>query len=305
MGSRPVTELPQGDEWCYEIKWDGYRAQAIKDERGIRLLSRRGNSFNANYPELIKALEPMSDNTVRGEVVAFDSTGHTSFSLLQNYKRAGVRLAFIAFDILIYKGEDLRKTPLKVRREYLTRSISNSDAVQLSECFHGNVEPLLKFAEEHGVEGLVAKKLSSIYESDRSTGAWSKYRINQGQEFVIGGFTPGSHGLDAILIGFYRDSQLIFCASVRAGFVPSSRRKLFDRLKPLINSRCPFSNLPERKVGRWGQGITAEKMKTCVWVRPQIVVQLDFLEWTDLDHLRGATFVAIREDKIPAEVVKE
>lgn len=116
----------------------------------------------------------------------------------------------------------------------------SSDVVHLSECFQGNTDKLLKFAEEQDLEGLVAKHLKSIYESDRATGAWSKYRINQGQEFVIGGFTPGSLGFDAILVGFYRDSHLIFCASVRGGFVPSARRKLFARLNLFSLSSAHF-----------------------------------------------------------------
>jgi ATP-dependent DNA ligase len=120
-----------------------------------------------------------SDTMLDGELVAFDYTGHTSFSLLQNYKRAKAQLAFMAFDILMYKGRDLRKTPLKVRREYLKKAMPSSDTVHLSECFQGNAKRLLKLAEEHSLEGVVAKRLNSIYESDRTSGAWSKYRISQ------------------------------------------------------------------------------------------------------------------------------
>jgi ATP-dependent DNA ligase len=118
-----------------------------------------------------------------------------------------------------------------------------------------------------------------------------------GISLVIGGHTPGTHGFDAVLVGFYRNDELHFCASVRAGFVPASRRSLHAALKPLETAACPFVNLPEASAGRWGQGLTAAKMKNCVWLRPEAVAQFGILEWTPSDHLRHASFFAIREDK--------
>ena len=132
-----------------------------------------------------------------------------------------------------------------------------------------------------------------------------KMRVELSQELVIGGYTPGTHGFDAILVGFYRGEQLHFCASVRAGFVPASRRALYERLSPFETGACPFVNLPEASAGRWGQGLTAAKMKNCIWLRPQIIAQFRFLEWTPGDHLRHASFVGIREDKEPHAVMRE
>jgi ATP-dependent DNA ligase len=132
-----------------------------------------------------------------------------------------------------------------------------------------------------------------------------KIRLNLGQEFVIGGFTPGTIGFDSLVVGFYEGKKLLYVARVRAGFVPATRRQIFAKLEPLITSVCPFANLPEANSGRWGQGLTAEKMRNCIWVRPELVARFDFLEWTDSNHVRHIKFMAIRDDKDPRKVVKE
>jgi ATP-dependent DNA ligase len=122
---------------------------------------------------------------------------------------------------------------------------------------------------------------------------------------VIGGYTPGPHGLDAIIVGYYRGDDLIYVARTRNGFVPASRRSVFEKLRPLITPECPFVNLPETHKARWGEALSAEKMKKCVWVRPELVAQIEFLEWTESDHLRHSRFVGLRDDKDPRSVVKE
>ena len=122
---------------------------------------------------------------------------------------------------------------------------------------------------------------------------------------MIGGYTPGPHGLDAIIVGYYRDHELIYVARTRNGFVPASRRTVFEKPKPLVIADCPFVNLPETRKPRWGDALDAEKMKNCVWVRPELVAQIEFLEWTDADRLRHSKFVGLREDKDPRSVVKE
>ena len=151
----------------------------------------------------------------------------------------------------------------------------------------------------------MAKRLSSTYEQGRRTGAWVKMRVELAQELVIGGYTPGTHGFDAVLVGFYKEDHLYFCASVRAGFVPATRRHVHAEFEPLESEKCPFVNLPESSAGRWGQGLTAAKMKNCIWLRPEVVAQFRFLEWTPNDHLRHASFVGLREDKAAHDVVKD
>ena len=116
---------------------------------------------------------------------------------------------------------------------------------------------------------------------------------------------PSHLGLDSIVIGLYREKELHYAARVRAGFVPLTRRQAFEQIKPLVTTKCPFVNLPEKDAGRWGQGLTAEKMKECVWVKPRAVAEIEFLEWTGGDHLRHTKFVGLRDDKDPRSVVRE
>jgi ATP-dependent DNA ligase len=164
---------------------------------------------------------------------------------------------------------------------------------------------MLQFAKSHGLEGVIAKRSDSVYQPGQRTGLWSKYRINFGQEFVVGGYVPSHLGVDALVVGFYLGKDLIYAARVRAGLVPATRREVFDKIKHLKTAKCPFANLPELAAGRWGQGLTVEKMKECVWLRPEAVAQIQFLEWTGADHLRHTKFVALRDDKDPSRVVRE
>lgn len=122
---------------------------------------------------------------------------------------------------------------------------------------------------------------------------------------MIGGFIPGSHGVESLIVGYYRGNDLVYVARVRAGFVPASRRTVYHRLRGLVSSKMPFVNLPEEGPSRWGDALTEEKMKQCVWVRPEAVAQIEFLEWTDADRLRHSKFVGLRDDKDPRGVVKE
>ena len=116
---------------------------------------------------------------------------------------------------------------------------------------------------------------------------------------------PGTHGFDSIIVGYYRGKELMYIARVRNGFVPATRRQVFAKLQPLEKAVCPFVNLPETHKGRWGDGLTADDMKKCVWIRPELVAQIEFLEWTESDHLRHSKFAGLREDKDPRTVTKE
>ena len=130
-------------------------------------------------------------------------------------------------------------------------------------------------------------------------------RVNHGQELVIGGSTPSLKNFDALVIGYYEGENLMYAARTRNGFTLSSRVELFKKLKPLEIKECPFANLPEKKAGRWGAGLTAAKMEECRWLRPLLLGQFEFLEWTDDGHLRHRSFVALRSDKKATEVTRE
>ena len=156
-----------------------------------------------------------------------------------------------------------------------------------------------------GLEGLVAKRRDSRYEPGLRSGAWMKMRVNRGQEFVIGGYTPGTKTFDALVIGYYEGDRLLYAARTRNGFTPAARMQLFKRFAALETTECPFANLPEAKSGRWGQGLTRAKMAECRWLKPSLVGQFEFVEWTPDNHLRHSRFVALREDKPPRQVRRE
>jgi bifunctional non-homologous end joining protein LigD len=304
MECLPVKELPQGPEWTYEIKLDGYRLEAVKHKGKVTVYSRRRNVLNHKFGYIADALEDLPDETILdGELVAMDEEGRSNFNLLQNFRSAELKIRYYAFDVLMHKGKLLTERPLDERREILAKILPRNDHISLSVVGR-SASQMLKFVEEHGLEGVIAKRANSVYEPGKRSGVWSKYRGNLGQEFVIGGYTPGNP-FDALIVGFYRGKDLMFAGRVRAGFVPATRREVFAKIKGLKISKCPFANLPETTPGRWGQGLTAEKMKTCTWVKPEVVVRIDFAEWTGTDKLRHTKFVALRDDKDPRKVVKE
>jgi bifunctional non-homologous end joining protein LigD len=302
-----IARLPEGPEWIYEIKLDGYRATAAKAAAKVTLFSRRGKSFNRQYPYLVESLAALPDNTVvDGEVVALDQLGKPNFHLLQQFRSKASRIHYFIFDLLVFAGRDLTSLPLEKRRDLMKAVLDlRSPRIRFSEQFDTSARDILAAVREQGLEGVIGKRKDSRYEPGKRSGSWIKYRLNQGQELVIGGYLPGPHGFDSLIVGYYRGGDLVYVARVRNGFVPASRREVFERIRPLVSSKMPFVNLPDAHSGRWGEGLTAEKMKQCVWLRPKAVAQIEYLEWTDADRLRHSKFVGLRPDKDPRTVVKE
>jgi DNA ligase D-like protein (predicted ligase) len=299
-----VSKLPEGPQWLWELKWDGYRAVAVKNSN-VKLYSRNHKSLDKKFPYIAEALSELPNETVvDGEIVALDDQGKPNFNMLQNFVSEAGRIRYFVFDLLRYKGRDLTGLPLIERRKILG-SLELFGRIQIADYFEANGDDLVRAAREQQLEGIVGKRKDSLYEPGKRSGAWIKYRLNLGQEFVVGGYTPGPHGLDSIIVGYYRGKELIYVARTRNGFVPASRRRVFETLKPLIVPECPFVNLPEMRKARWGEALTAEKMKKCVWVRPELIARIEFLEWTDADHLRHSKFAGLRDDKDPRQVVKE
>ena len=148
--------------------------------------------------------------------------------------------------------------------------------------------------------------MDSRYESRERSGAWVKFRVNKGQELVIGGYRIGKNHFDNLAVGYYDSAgKLIFIAKVKNGFTPDVKREVFERLHPLETKVCPFSNLPESKTARRGEALTAEAMKKYQWVKPQVVADVEFTDWTAADHLRHSKFIRLRDDKDPKDVIKE
>ena len=303
-----VEKLPQGADWSYEIKLDGYRALAIKTGGKVQLRSRNDNDFTERYSSVAIALRSMPNETVLdGEVAALDEEGRPSFNLLQNYGSADAALVYFVFDLLILNGQNVMTKPLSERRSLLESVVlpKLAEPIRYSPELKAGLLDLIASVKSAGLEGLVAKRRNSRYEPGQRSGAWQKMRINRGQEFVIGGYTPSDRNFDALIFGYYSEGKLQYVARTRNGFTPSSREQLFKRLKPLEIKECPFANLPEARTGRWGAGLTAAKMKDCRWLKPVLVGQFEFTEWTPDNHLRHSRFVALRDDKKPKDVVRE
>jgi DNA ligase D-like protein (predicted ligase) len=303
-----TDSLPAGEGWHYELKLDGYRAIAFKRDRAVHLRSRNDNDFNSRYPAVVKALAALPDDTViDGEIVAFDQEGRPSFNALQNYGSAPAPVVYYVFDVMVLAGQDVMREPLQKRRQLLETKVLPKlpEPVRYSAPLDADLQLLVQSVKVHGLEGLVAKRRTSVYEPGLRSGAWMKMRVNRGQEFVIGGYTRGTKTFDALIFGYYQGADLIYVARTRNGFTPATRAQLFRRFKGLEIDECPFVNLPEAKSGRWGQGLTKAKMTECRWLKPVLVAQVDFLEWTADNHLRHSKFVALREDKRATDVVRE
>jgi len=304
------TEVLPDDakRWAYQLKLDGYRAVAFKTAGTLHLRSRNNKDFSGRYASVIDGLAKLPDETViDGEVVAFDGDGKPSFNVLQNYGSAPAPVVFYVFDVMVLAGRDITGEPLEKRRTLLeTRVLPKlKEPVRYTGSLDAPLPDLVASVKTQGLEGLVAKRRDSRYEPGLRSGAWQKMRVNRGQEFVIGGYTHGTTTFDALVFGYYEGDRLIYAARTRNGFTPATRVQLFKKFKGLDIKECPFANLPEAKSGRWGQGLTKEKMKECVWLKPVLVARIEFLEWTGENHLRHSRFVGLREDKTPREVRRE
>jgi bifunctional non-homologous end joining protein LigD len=301
----PTSTLPEGDAWAYELKLDGYRAIAVKTNGVVQLRSRNNKDFNRKYPTVAAALSGLPDETViDGEIVALDESGRPSFNTLQNYGTSSVPIFYYVFDVLVLSGQDLISEPLAERRDLLHRHVLARVKDPIRRCpeLNASLSEVIQAVRAQGLEGVVAKNLKSGYEPGRRSGAWRKMRLNKGQEFVIGGYTLGAKHFDAVIFGYYEKGQLLYAGRTRNGFTPMSREQLQRRFRGLEIARCPFANLPEQRSGRWGLGLTAEKMKECRWLKPDLVGQFEYVEWTPDKHLRHSRFVVLREDKKAREV---
>jgi DNA ligase D-like protein (predicted ligase) len=291
-----TSSLPEGEQWEYELKLDGYRAIAFKSNGKVFLRSRNNKDFALRYPAIAKGLQKLPDETViDGEVVALDDSGRPSFNTLQNYGSSTAPIFYYLFDVLVLNGRDVRFEPLEPRRELLRRKVLSKlrEPIRYSPDLNGDLPDLIRSVRDQGFEGLVAKRRTSRYEAGQRSGAWLKMRVNRGKEFVIGGYTPGPKNFDALIFGYYEGDKLIYVARTRNGFTPASRETLFQRFRQIETTECPFANLPEMKSGRWGFGLTAAKMKDCRWLKPKLVGQFEFAEWTPENHLRHSRFVAL------------
>src|SRR5258708_5356120 len=215
-----VSSLPEGSDWTYEVKLDGYRAIGVKTSETI-LYSRNHKNFNKRFPQIAAALADLpTDTVIDGEVVALDESGRPDFHHLQHFTAEASRIHYFVFDLLVFKGRDLTGLPLTERRKLLKSIKLRSGGIRISEQFDTSAADMVSAVRQQQLEGVVAKRKTSVYEEGKRTGSWAKMRINKGQEFVIWCFIPGSHGVDSVIVSYYRGRKLYYVARGRNAFVP-------------------------------------------------------------------------------------
>jgi bifunctional non-homologous end joining protein LigD len=309
MKCLPVKEMPKGKNWVYELKFDGYRALAICDKGETLLLSRNKNAFNERFPAIVDAVRklPVKSVILDGEIVAMEDDGRHSFQLLQNYESGP--LAYYLFDLLELDGTSLRELPLTERKARLKELLqSASPPLFYSANLAGDPDAIWQAIVKQHAEGIIAKQSDSVYEIGRRSGKWSKVKAINQQEFVIGGYTQPegarSH-FGALLVGVHEGEKLRFCGKVGTGFNEKLLGSLFRQMGKIRINDCPFFNLPAARNTRWGGGITASQMRLCTWIRPEIVCEVKFTEWTGDGSLRHPAFLGLREDISAETVVQE
>jgi bifunctional non-homologous end joining protein LigD len=313
MKARVVESPPASGDWIYEIKFDGYRALALKDAAGVRLFSRNEKDFSGKFPVIVDAVALLEagDAVIDGEIVALDAKGVSSFQRLQALE-IGAKpppVFYYAFDLLQLNGSDLRGRSLVERKATLGSLLEKaSDPVRFSASLGDDAAKLLKQAKRLGLEGLIGKRKDSLYEAGKRSGAWIKLKLHREQEFVIGGYTNPEGvrtNFGALLIGFYENKKLKFCGKVGTGFSTRLLGNLHSQFKKISSDACPFVNLPEARGSRNSPRITAAEMRKCHWVKPEMVCQIKFSEWTRDEKLRQPVFLGLREDKDAVDVVRE
>jgi bifunctional non-homologous end joining protein LigD len=293
-----------GEDWLLERKFDGERCIARKGSAGVRLESRTAKDLTSTYPEVSRAIADQRDLQLLldGEVVAFDGD-QTSFGRLQ--QRLGTTnpsprllsaypVVFCVFDLIEVDGADLRGRPLLERRARLTEALRPSAALQVSEAWRDDSRGRFARACRSGWEGLIAKRAQGPYVAGRSRD-WLKLKCVAEQELVIGGYTdPAGSRTDfgALLVGYYEDGRLRYAGKVGTGYTAATLRDLGARLRDLETSEAPF--VDARPIPRGTH-----------WVRPSLVAQIGFAEWTNEDRLRQPRYLGLRDDKDPVEVVRE
>jgi bifunctional non-homologous end joining protein LigD len=313
MKATLVEEPPRHGHWLYELKFDGYRALALKSGAHVQLLSRNEKNFAEHYPEIVEGVAALDvhDAILDGEVVALQGNGVPSFQLLQGIETGATRppLAFYVFDVLRHDGEDLTGQPLHERRARLEKILATAEEpVRFSASLKGEPEKLLAEIKKRGLEGLIGKARDSRYEIGRRSSNWIKLKCVHEQEFVIGGHTPPEgtrKHFGALLVGVHEKGELRFAGKVGTGFNTKLLEAIYRKMRALDQEECPFANLPEKQQGRWVQNITPREMSRCHWVAPRMVCQVRFTEWTSDGKLRHPVFIGLREDKDPSEITRE
>jgi bifunctional non-homologous end joining protein LigD len=308
MKALGVSHPPEG-AWRCEVKYDGFRAVAVLRGDAVELWSRNHKPLDAEFPEVVAALRKLKcrDAVLDGEIVAVDEAERSRFQFLQGRgEGARPQIVFYLFDVLHLAGKSLVDLPLEQRQEKLGALLRAAPApLRLSPVFDEAPATMLAAARRRQLEGIVAKRSGSRYEAGRRSGAWVKCKVLGEQEFVVGGFTAPQRSrqyFGALLVGYYEKGELRYAGKVGTGFTGRTLASLHRRLAPLRREGCPFAGFTLTELRhRWSRGPLA----AITWVKPKLVAQLKFAEWTDDGLLRQPVFLGLRDDKDPREVVRE
>jgi bifunctional non-homologous end joining protein LigD len=285
-----------GRDWVFETKWDGFRIVAAIEKRSVTLYSRSGLIVSDNYLPIAQALEKVrKDGVIDGELVAIDAQGISRFQLLQNARRTAANLRYCVFDLMFLAGKDLRGLPLIERKERLRVLLPKDPLLIYSEHLPEHGKRYFKEAEKAGLEGIMAKRADSRYLSGARSKAWLKIKTARRQEVVIVGFTAPRRTrphFGALVLAVREGSAWRYVGHVGTGFSHAALEAIHTKLSPLRMSSSPFKHRVKDEA-------------TTTWVKPKLVGEVRFTEWTDAGEMRHPAFLGLREDKKPTDVVLE
>jgi len=292
-----VDEAFDNEDWLFEIKWDGYRAIGSVIKGKTDIYSRNNISFKEKYSSIAEALKGFTkDVVIDGEIVSLDEQGYSRFQYLQNWQKYQQgELVYYVFDLLWLDGHDVTQLPLIERKKLLQQIIPPSNPIRYSDHIEKNGKEFFKVAKKQGLEGIIAKNKSSIYETDVRSRNWLKIKTAARQEAVICGFTApraSRQYFGALILGIYKDDKLVYAGHTGTGFNEKSLKETWDKLQPLITDKCPFEKKPKTNM-------------PATWVKPKLICEIKFQEWTEENIMRVPVFMGLRNDKTPLDVKKE
>ncbi len=297
MLSTLMEEPFDREGWIFEIKWDGFRAISEIEKGKVKMYSRNQQPFNQLFSPIVKTLEGFNFRAVfDGEVLVLDKAGRSSFQLLQNYQNTGSgNLTYYVFDLLYYEGRDLRSLPLWQRKKILKTILPKAKNIKFSDHIEDEGVAFFHAAQKQNLEGIMGKNSQSDYRVGRRTSDWVKIKTHMRQEAVIVGFTEprGSRTkFGALILGVYEGKDLKYIGHTGGGFDEKTLKVVHDKLKPLIIDKPAFKDIPKTNA-------------PATWVKPQLVCEVSFTEWTSDGSMRQPIFLGLREDKKASQVVKE